>query len=114
MNLRRLPLGPVFVTALVLSIGGLYYAATIVTAQQKTQASTEESSKTAPVGFATGTKCAKAGTYRAENKYMELLITLEEGDEFPPMPDGQKVTWYVLTPTTKTSVEPVKTTTDSN
>jgi hypothetical protein len=110
MNLRRLRLGPVFVTALLLTIGGLYYASTIVTAQDKTQTSTDESSKTAPVGFATGTKCTKAGTYRAENKYMELLITLEEGDQFPPMPDGQKVMWYPLTPTTKSEVEPVKTT----
>lgn len=111
MNYRRLPFALLCVTALLLTTGGLYYASSGVTAQEKqstTQASNDEASKTAPTGFVTGTKCTKTGVYRAENKYLELVITLEEGNEFPPLPDGQKTTWYQLTPSTKGSFEPVK------
>ena|ERR1700752_1122902 len=111
MSFRRLPIGSLFVTALLLTAGGLYYASSGVTAQEKqstTQASNTEASKPAPTGFATGTKCTKTGTYRAETKYLELIIPLKEGDEFPPLPDGQKTMWYALTESTKSSFEPVK------
>lgn len=110
MSFRRLSSGSLFVTALLLTAGGLYYASSAVTAQEKqssTQASTTEAAKP-PTGFPTGTKCTKTGAYRAENKYLELIITFEEGAEFPPLPDGQKTTWYQLTPSTKSSFEPVK------
>lgn len=113
MSFRRLPLGPLF-TALLLTTGGLYYASPDVTAQEKqSNTSTTEASKT-PTGFATGTKCTKTGTYRAANQYLELIITLEEGDEFPLFPDGQKTTWYALTPSTKDTFEPVKVAPGSN
>ena len=109
MNFRRLSIGSLFATALLLTTGGLYFASLARTAQDKqSTTSNTEASTTAPTGFPTGTKCTKTGTYRASNKYLELIITLEEGDEFPLFPDGQKTTWYPLTPTTKDSVEPVK------
>jgi len=108
MSLRRFPLGSLFVVALLLTTGGLYYASSAVTAQEKQSTTQAEASKTAPTGFVTGTKCTKTGTYRAGNKYLDLVITIEEGDAFPPFPDGQKATWYPLTPSTKSSFEPVK------
>lgn len=110
MNYRRSPFPLLFVTASLLTTTGLYYASSAVIAQEKqtsTQTSNTEATKT-PAGFVTGTKCAKTGTYRAENKYLQLVITLEEGDEFPPFPDGQKATWYPLTASSTTSFEPVK------
>ena len=106
MSFRRLSIGSLFVTALILTAGGLYYAT--VTAQEKqSNTSNTEASKT-PTGFATGTKCTKSGSYKASNQYLELIITLEEGDEFPLFPDGQKTMWYTLTPNTKDGFEPVK------
>lgn len=105
MNFRRLSIGSLFAAGLLLTAGGLFYATSAVTAQEKQ--SNTEASKT-PTGFATGTKCTKAGSYKASNKYLELIITLEEGDEFPLFPDGQKTTWYVLTPNTKDGFEAVK------
>lgn len=106
MSFRRLSIGSLFVTALILTASGLYYAT--VTAQEKqSNTSNTEASKT-PTGFATGTKCTKSGSYKASNQYLELIITLEEGDEFPLFPDGQKTTWYTLTPNTKDGFEPVK------
>lgn len=105
MSFRRLSIGSLFVTALILTAGGLYFATSAVTAQDKQ--SNTETSKT-PTGFATGTKCTKSGSYKASNQYLELIITLEEGDEFPLFPDGQKTTWYALTPNTKDGFEPVK------
>ena len=108
MNFRRLSLGSLFVTGLLLTAGGLYYATATVTAQEKqSNTSNTETSKT-PTGFATGTKCTKTGTYKASNKYLELIITLEEGAEFPLFPDGEKTIWYALTPSTKDGFEPVK------
>jgi|GEM_PF-1474799 len=115
MNYRRLPFALLLVTASLLTTGVLYYASSAVIAQEKqssTQASTD-AAKT-PAGFVTGTKCAKTGTYRAENKYLQLVITREEGDEFPPFPDGQKATWYPLTASTKSTFEPVKVASGTN
>ncbi|HXQ74801.1 MAG TPA: hypothetical protein VN844_30130 [Pyrinomonadaceae bacterium] len=108
MNLRRLSIGSLLVTALLLTAGGFYYATSTVTAQEK-QANTSntEASKT-PTGFVTGTKCTKTGSYKASNKYLELILTVEEGAEFPPFADGEKTTWYALTPNTKDGFEPVK------
>jgi hypothetical protein len=108
MNFRRVSIGSLFVTALLFTTGGLYYATFAGTAQDKQSTTSNTDASKTPTGFATGTKCTKAGTYRAANQYLELIITLEEGDEFPLFPDGQKTTWYPLTPTTKDSVDPVK------
>lgn len=104
MKFRRL-IAPLFVTALLLTTGGLYYASTAVTAQEKQ--SNTEAPKT-PTGFATGTKCTKTGTYRASNKYLEIVIPVEEGDDFPTFADGEKTIWYPITPSTKSTFEPIK------
>lgn len=108
MSFQRISFGPFLVTALLLMTGGLYYTTSAVTAQEKqSNTSNTEASKT-PTGFPTGTKCTKTGTYKASNQYLELIITLEEGDEFPIFPDGQKTIWYPLTPSTKSGFEPIK------
>ena len=80
-----------------------------VAAQDKQTNQTTDGSKTGtPAGFPTGTKCAKSGTYRAENKYLKVIVVLEEGEEFPPFVDGEKTIWYELTPSTKSSFDSVK------
>lgn len=107
MSFQRLSIGSLFISALFLMAGGLYYTTSVVTAQEKQSNTNTETSKT-PTGFPTGTKCTKTGTYKASNQYLELIITLEEGAEFPIFPDGQKTTWYPLTPSTKDGFEPVK------
>lgn len=98
------------------------YCASAAPAQQKDQTTqttdgaktTTDGSKTTtdpaktPTGFPTGTICTKAGTYKAANQYLEVIIALADGETFPPFVDGQKTTWYALTPSTKTSFEPVK------
>jgi hypothetical protein len=48
-------------------------------------------------GFATGTTCANSGTYRATNKYLNIILVVEKGEVFPPFSDGKKTTWYALT-----------------
>ena len=48
------------------------------------------------LGFATGTKCTSSGTYRASNKYMDLVALIAAGDVFPPFCDGRKTTWFAL------------------
>ena len=60
------------------------------------------------LGFATGSTCSSSGTYRAFNKYIELILVLAVGDIFPPFSDGKKTTWYALTPSTKSGFESVK------
>lgn len=104
MKFRKM-IAPLTVAALLLTTGGLYYASTAVTAQEKQ--SKTEASKT-PTGFATGTKCTKAGTYRAANEYLEIVIPMKEGDEFPTFADGSKAMWYPITPSTKSTFEPIK------
>lgn len=109
MRSLRLAIASVFVLALALT------GAAQQTTQQKEQ-TTQEASKTGttPTGFATGTKCTKTGTYKAENKFMKVIIVVAEGEEFPLFVDGEKTTWYVLTPSTKGSFDAVKVSTDSN
>ena len=108
MRSLRLALASLFVLALVIT------GAAQTTTQQK-ESTTQETSKTStPVGFPTGTKCTKAGTYKAGNKFIEVIIVLAEDEEFPPFVDGQKTTWYALTPSAKSSFDPVKVSTGSN
>ena len=108
MRSLRLALASLFVLALVIT------GAAQTTTQQK-ESTTQESSKTGtPVGFPTGTKCTTAGTYKAGNKFIEVIIVLAEDEEFPPFIDGQKTTWYALTPSAKSSFDPVKVSTGSN
>lgn len=99
-----------------LSVGVLLTAigySSAVTAQdpQKETTNQTEESKTAPIGFPTGTKCTKTGTYKAENKFLRVVIVVAEGEEFPLFADGEKTIWYALAPSSKTTFEAVKTTT---
>lgn len=83
--------------------------------QQTNQTTATDGSKTGtPTGFATGAKCTKSGTYRAENKYLKVIIVLDEGEEFPPFVNGEKAVWYELTPSTKGTFDAVKATPDPN
>src|ERR1051326_6196509 len=50
-------------------------------------------------GYATGTICPATGTYRASNKYLDIILAVEVGEIFHPGPDGKKTTWYALAPT---------------
>jgi hypothetical protein len=54
-------------------------------------------------GYATGTTCQFSGTYRASNKYMDIVGVYAKGDIFRVGPDGKKTTWYALTPTLSTN-----------
>ena len=87
-----------------------------VVAQDKQTTQTTDGSKTGtPTGFPTGAKCTKSGTYRAENKFLKVIVVLEEGEEFPLFADGQKTIWYELTPSSKGTFDAVKATApDSN
>lgn len=79
---------------------------------KETTNQTADGTKTeAPTGFKTGTKCTKTSIYKAENKYLRIVIFVAEGEEFPPFTDGAATTWYALTPSTKSTFEAVKTTT---
>jgi hypothetical protein len=115
MNFRRLPtrllIAPLL-AAMILSMVALSFTSA-VTAQDKEQTTqTTDGSKTAtPTGFPTGSKCTKTGTYKAENKFLKVLIVVAEGEEFPPFTDGEKTMWYALAPSTKSTFEAVKTTT---
>ena len=90
-----------------------YHSVTAQDKEQTTQTSTTDGSKT-PVGFVTGTTCTKSGVYQAENKYLRIVLFVAQGEEFPAFADGQKTTWYALTPGTKSTFSGVKVTADSN
>lgn len=114
MNFRRLRICSLFVTALLLTTGGVHYASAVTPQdppKESTNQTTERSKTVTPTGFATGTKCTKTGTYKAENKFLRVVIVVAEGEEFPPFTDGEKTTWYALAPSTKSTFEAVKETT---
>jgi hypothetical protein len=48
-------------------------------------------------GYATGTTCTFSGTYRASNRYMDIVGIYAKGEIFRVGPDGKKTTWYALT-----------------
>jgi hypothetical protein len=112
MKLLRLLTAPLF-AGVLLSMVALSFSSA-VTAQDKEQTPTTDSSKTSttPAGFPTGTKCTKTSVYTAENKYLKIVIVVAEGEEFPLFADGQKTVWYALTPSTKSTFEAVKVVTD--
>lgn len=56
-------------------------------------------------GYASGTTCTRSGTYRASNKYMDIIQIYAKGDVFFDGPDGKKTTWYALTPSLSTNSE---------
>ena len=109
MRSLRLALASLFVLALALT-----GAAQQQTTQQKELTTQETSKTTTPTGFPTGTKCTKTGTFKAENKFIKVIIVVAEGEEFPPFVDGEKTTWYELTPGTKSTFDAVKVSADSN
>jgi hypothetical protein len=59
-------------------------------------------------GFATGSTCTTSGTYKASNKYLENIVVLAAGEQFPLFSDGKKTTWYALTPSANGSFDSVK------
>lgn len=110
MNLRRLLIAPLLTGVLLTTVALSFSSA--VTAQDKEQTSTTDGSKTTtPTGFPTGSKCTKTGTYKAENKFLRVVIVVAEGEEFPPFTDGEKTTWYALALSDKSTFEAVKVTT---
>lgn len=115
MRSIRAALASLFVLGLALTFAALTGATQQQTTQQK-ETTTQETFKTGttPTGFATGTKCTKSGTFKAENKFMKVVIVVAEGEEFPPFVDGEKTIWFELTPGTKGSFDAVKVSPDSN
>lgn len=47
-------------------------------------------------GYATGSVCQFSSTYRASNKYMDIVCLYAAGEIFRVGPDGKKTTWYAL------------------
>lgn len=54
-------------------------------------------------GFATGATCTSSGTYRASNKYMDIVAIYVVGEKFLAGADGKKTTWFPLTKTLSTN-----------
>lgn len=111
MNFRPLSIGSLFVIALLLTTGGVYYAPAAIAQdppKEATNQTTDGTKAETPTGFPTGTKCTKTSIYKAENKYLRIIIFVAEGEEFPPFADGSETTWYALTPSTKSTFEAVK------
>jgi hypothetical protein len=54
-------------------------------------------------GYATGTACPASGTYRASNKYLDIILAYAAGEVFLPGPDGKKTTWYALSSSLSTN-----------
>ena len=53
--------------------------------------------------YSTGTVCQFSGTYRASNKYMDIIGLYAKGEVFRVGPDGKKTTWTALTQTVSTN-----------
>jgi len=54
-------------------------------------------------GFATGTVCTASGTFRASNKYMDIVQAYAAGEIFLAGADNKKTTWYALSPSLSTN-----------
>ena len=107
-------------TGVLLTAVGLYDPAAVA-AQIKQQTATTDASKTdgsktdtTTIGFPTGTACAKTGVYRASNKYLEVIIVVEDGEFFPAFIDGEKTVWYALKPSDKSTFDAIKVSPGSN
>lgn len=114
MKYLRLPIVALSAGVLLTAIG--LCAPASVAAQDKQQTTQTDGTKTTTTttGFATGTVCQKTGVYRAANKYLEVIIVLANGEEFPPFIDGEKTTWYALEATTKSDFDAVRVPPGSN
>ena len=55
-------------------------------------------------GYATGTTVPFSGTFRASNKYMDIVQLYAVGEIFFAGPDNKKTTWYALTRSLSTNV----------
>jgi hypothetical protein len=60
---------------------------------------------TSTTGFPTGSTCTSSGTYRASNKYMDIIALYVVGEIFRAFCDGRKTTWYPLTGSLSTNKE---------
>ena len=109
MKLLRLLIVPLSAGVLAIAVSG----AAAVAAQDKQQTTPTDTTKT-PTGFPTGTTCTKSGVFRADNKYLEVILVVGEGEIFPPFVDGQKTTWYALESSTKSTFDAVKVSPGSN
>lgn len=56
-------------------------------------------------GFVTGQVCTSSGTYRASNKYMDIVSLYVVGEVFRTMYDGKKATWFPLSSSLSTNKE---------
>jgi hypothetical protein len=54
-------------------------------------------------GYATGTVVPSSGTYRASNKYMDIVQVYAAGEVFFAGADNRKTTWYALAPSLGTN-----------
>lgn len=94
MNFRRLLLIAFLIGTVFFFATQSLYNAPIARAHQDTKTGTV-------TGYPTGSICKKSGTYRASNKYLENIIAMGEGEEFPPFSDGTKTIWYPRSSSTK-------------
>jgi len=115
MTLLRVPIVALSAGVLLTSVSLCNPA---VAAQDKQQTSdtttTTKTDTTTTTGFPTGTICKKTGIYRAGNKYLDVILVVEEGELFPPFADGQNITWYTLTRSAKDTFDAVKVSPGSN
>lgn len=54
-------------------------------------------------GYATGASVPSSGTYRASNKYMDIVQVYAVGEVFLAGADNKATTWYALSPTLSTN-----------
>ena len=115
MKYLRLPIVALS-AGVLLTAFGLCTPASVAAHTTQTDGSktTTTTTTTTTTGFATGTVCQKTGVYRAANKYLEVIIVLGNGEEFPPFIDGEQTTWYALEATTKSDFDAVKVPPGSN
>jgi hypothetical protein len=94
MNYRTLIFIALLIAASFLAATPGIYNTSVARAHQESKTGTT-------TGFPTGSICKKSGTYRASNKYLEIIIVMAEGEEFPPFSDGTKTIWYPRSSSTK-------------
>lgn len=56
-------------------------------------------------GYVTGASVPFSGTFRASNRYMDIVVLYAIGEIFLPFCDGKKATWYALTKSLTTNKE---------
>ena len=71
--------------------------------QELTSTNQDFTSFNTTTGYATGSVCPSSGTYRASNKYMDIVLAVAAGEVFLTGPDGKKTTWYALSPSLTTN-----------